>query len=113
MVRRGILKMDAASFSQPFKNMATFITRIELHYAQSEDYDNLHKAMERAGFSRTIPASDGKRYHLPTAEYWTEGPLQLKTVFETAKAAAATVGRAFNIITSETTGSMFNLPAAT
>lgn len=49
--------------------MPAFTIRIELHKATGEDYDKLHKKMEADGFSRTITSSDGKEYHLPTAEY--------------------------------------------
>jgi hypothetical protein len=46
--------------------MAIFITRVELHHpATSADYPALHTAMERVGFSRTLLAADGYRYHLP------------------------------------------------
>ncbi len=49
--------------------MSQFTVRIELHNANAEDYNKLHKAMEADGFSRTITANDGTVYHLPTAEY--------------------------------------------
>jgi hypothetical protein len=44
--------------------------------------------MEKAGFSRTITAGDGKVYPLPTAEYVVSGNYTLEQVFKAAKGAA-------------------------
>jgi len=49
--------------------MAAFTVRVELHKADSDDYDKLHEKMEADGFSRTVASDDGATYHLPTAEY--------------------------------------------
>lgn len=48
--------------------MAQFTVRVELHDADSEDYDNLHEKMGRNGYSKEI-SSNGKTYQLPNAEY--------------------------------------------
>ena len=72
--------------------MASFITRVELHKAKAkdEDYDTLHKAMEKLGFIRTIKDSDGKTHRLPTAEYNRSADgLAIQKVFDDANAAAA------------------------
>lgn len=55
--------------------MAKFTVRVELHDANSEDYDNLHKKMEAKGYSREI-SSNGKTYQLPSAEYICEKNLK-------------------------------------
>lgn len=55
--------------------MARFTTRVELHYADDDDYETLHAAMEDEGFYRTITSDDGIAYHLPTAEYNRDGNL--------------------------------------
>ncbi|WP_340611975.1 type V toxin-antitoxin system endoribonuclease antitoxin GhoS [Xenorhabdus bharatensis] len=47
---------------------ANFTVRVELHNADSKDYENLHEKMENAGFERTITAG-GIVYRLPNAEY--------------------------------------------
>ena len=39
--------------------MAQFTVRIELHEAQRADYETLHAAMERRGFSRLITGDNG------------------------------------------------------
>jgi hypothetical protein len=52
--------------------MAEFTVRVELHGATGDDYENLHAAMETAGY-RYIDGigTDGTsgRWVLPTAEY--------------------------------------------
>ncbi|EOC9629683.1 hypothetical protein [Enterobacter ludwigii] len=48
--------------------MSNFTIRVELHNADSDDYDVLHKNMEAKGYSREITAN-GKTYQLPSAEY--------------------------------------------
>jgi hypothetical protein len=50
--------------------MGQFTVRVELHRAStSQDYEELHEAMEAKGFSRTFVSNDGDTCHLPTAEY--------------------------------------------
>jgi hypothetical protein len=54
--------------------MASFNIRVELKGTPAgEDYEKLHTAMMRAGFSRIIIDDDGVRYHLPPAEYVGSG----------------------------------------
>ena len=50
--------------------MARFITRIELHNADSDDYEILHQEMEREDFNKTIESDDNIEYHLPDGEYF-------------------------------------------
>jgi hypothetical protein len=78
--------------------MSYYITRVELHYANYDDYENLHGAMQRAGFSRFIIGDDGQTYHLPTAEYVMVGDYDLAAVREAAARAAATTGKAFALV---------------
>jgi hypothetical protein len=49
--------------------MASFITRVELHDADYQDYINLHLYMRQEGYTTTIRANAGATYHLPPAEY--------------------------------------------
>jgi len=84
--------------------MASFTVRVELHYATEADYQTLHSAMERAGFSRFITSDDGIAYHLPLAEYNREGNLTRSQVLESAKAAANTTGKKYAVLVSETSG---------
>jgi hypothetical protein len=96
-----------------FLSMSRFITRGELHYAHDADYNNLHAAMAREGFSRTILSNENVAYNLPTAEYHTQGYLTLNDVLESAKRAVSTTGRAFGVIVSQFTNSSWSgLPQA-
>ena len=92
--------------------MAQFVTRVELHSATEADYVKLHREMEARGFSRTIPSSDGKRYQLPTAEYWFEGAFALTGVLELADSAASATGRSSWILVTEAAGYWFRLAKA-
>lgn len=52
--------------------MKNFLTRVELHGAQSSDYTKLHDYMYQEKFFMFIRGDDGKAYGLPTAEYRQE-----------------------------------------
>lgn len=84
--------------------MPRFTTRVELHYGEEDDYEKLHAAMERQGFSRTIVSGDGITYHLPTAEYNREGNLTKEQVLESAKRAATTTGCTYAVLVTESNG---------
>jgi hypothetical protein len=49
--------------------MASFMTRVELHGANYQDYVNLHAHMTHEGFTNRIRGNDGAVYQLPPAEY--------------------------------------------
>jgi hypothetical protein len=83
--------------------VAKFTIRIELHHAYASDYEALHGAMERAGFSRTIVSNDGTIYWLPTAEYNANGN-DLAAVLSLAERAATTTGKTFAILVTESNG---------
>lgn len=84
--------------------MADFTTRVELHDADSDDYEKLHAAMERRGFTRWIQSDDGVKYDLPTAEYNFEGDKTRKEVLALAKEAAGTTNLRYGIIVTEANG---------
>jgi hypothetical protein len=71
--------------------MSRFTTRVELHQAIRDDYMQLHAEMQQRGFTTIIVADDGRRFHLPPAEYNLEGNITLADVLARAKAAARTV----------------------
>ncbi|UJD93765.1 hypothetical protein FS593_05390 [Lelliottia amnigena] len=48
--------------------MTNYTVRVELHDADSEDYENLHEEMRKQGFYKQINVDSGS-YELPTAEY--------------------------------------------
>jgi hypothetical protein len=80
--------------------MAKFTTRVELHGADEEDYDILHKAMKKRGFSRTIKNNKGKLFHLPTAEYDCQSD-DIDEVLEDAKLAAGQTEKGSSILVTE------------
>jgi hypothetical protein len=82
--------------------MAIFITRIELNGSATwQDYENLHKAMKRAGFSRLIMGGNGKAYHLPTAQYSRQANLNVAEVRDQAYAVACSVWSEVQTLTTE------------
>ena len=72
--------------------MTSFTTRVELHGATTKDYDELHAAMVRGGFSRTITNSRG-RWKMPTAEYRLAANLTAAQVCDKAHAIASAIRR--------------------
>lgn len=94
--------------------MSAFTTRVELHgYPSAEDYEQLHQAMATAGFERTIKGSDGKWYHLPTAEYSISCNYTGEQVRSMAASAAATTGKKYSILVTASQGRCWlNLPEA-
>jgi len=82
--------------------MSLFMTRIELNGSPSwQDYENLHKAMKRAGFSRFISGSNGVTYHLPHAQYSRQATLTISEVRDQAYAAASKVWNSVQALTTE------------
>lgn len=81
--------------------MSQFITRVELHKGTGDDYEQLHAAMARAGFTRTIRGSDGVTYHLPWAEYYVDTTSTIEQVRSAAVAAAQTTGRTAAVLVSQ------------
>jgi hypothetical protein len=81
--------------------MARFTVRVELHAASYSDYETLHVAMKRRGFSGNITSDDSKTYQLPTAEYDKKGDFTPQQVLDSAKAAAAETGKAFAVMVTQ------------
>ena len=81
--------------------MATFTVPVELHQAEGIDYETLHAAMAGQRFSRLVTADDGRRYHLPWAEYDGSGNLTSMQVLGIAQTAANTTGRGHSILVTK------------
>jgi len=96
--------------------MANFTTRVELYGDPSgDDYDNLHAAMEKEGFRRTIKfEGDDTIWQLPHAEYNRNANLTAEAVRDSAKGAAATVWDDFAILVTKADGgrAIYNLREA-
>ena len=84
--------------------MAKFTVRVELHDADEDDYEKLHEYMEEAGFLRTVASGDGKKYHLPPAEYNLEVNMTRDAVRESGSKAAKRTGKEFAILVTESAG---------
>ena len=84
-----------------------FMVRVLLHFATEADYQNLHAAMQRAGFRQTIFADDGREYHLPPAEYdfHASQSTEATVVREIVNRVAASTGRSHAVFVTEATGS--------
>lgn len=94
--------------------MSMYMTRVELHNANGQDYEVLHEAMARKGFSRKIVANDGLEYDLPTAEYVITGGSGIgSNVLAAAKSAAAQTGRTCWVTVSEAISVNFELRRST
>jgi hypothetical protein len=81
--------------------MAQFTIRIELHDAQWADYETLHAAMKRQGFSRLIKSDAGRTYQLPWAEYNGAAALSSMQVLAIARDAARTTGKQTSVLVTE------------
>jgi hypothetical protein len=81
--------------------MAQFTVRIELHDAQWADYETLHAAMGRQGFSRLITADDGRTYQLPWAEYDRTANLTSMQLLGEAQSAANSTGKKNAVLVTE------------
>ena len=86
--------------------MARFTTRVELHNSATwGDYEQLHSGMESHGYKRTITEDDtGESYHLPWAEYNLIADVNKDGALARAHAAAATVGKPFSLLVTESKG---------
>jgi hypothetical protein len=84
--------------------MAKFTTRVELHDADSDDYETLHSAMKSKGFTRYLTDSDGVKWTLPTAEYNYVGNATKSEVLEKAKAAAKQTKLKHEILVTKSDG---------
>lgn len=81
--------------------MANFTVRVELHKATWDDYDVLHAAMERKGFSRRLRGDNGLDYRLPWAEYSGSGNLSCEQVRDIARQAANETGKGNSVLVTE------------
>jgi hypothetical protein len=88
--------------------MTAFTTRVELHRATADDYEELHAEMEARGFRRSITANTGDAYQLPTAEYNWIGSATRQQVRALAEAAAAAMGRKAAVLVTESAGRSFS-----
>lgn len=80
--------------------MASFMTRVELHGANYQDYVNLHAHMTHEGFTNRIRGNDGAVYQLPPAEYDLTANCTLDQAREKASRAAQKTLKTFAVVVS-------------
>jgi len=86
--------------------MPRYFARVELHDADSDDYDLLRKAMKEEGFSHCIKLKSGETKKLPTGYF--VATLTEESVSEVAKGVkvrADDTGCRNEIVVSESVGS--------
>ncbi len=95
-----VIRKEELKFQMP-----RFTTRVQL-YGDPEwgDYESLHSAMKRKGFTQTIKADDGVEYYLPHAEYNREANVTGDEVLQDAREAAASVWDDFCVLVTESAG---------
>ena len=89
--------------------MAKFIVRVELIQPDGDSYGILHRAMERKGFTRTIPANSGKLFDLPEGEYRMATTKTDTEVFALANEAASETKKNSYILVTPTDGCTYRL----
>ena len=87
--------------------MSVFIVRIELHDAVEEEYEVLHKAMSKVGFSRTVLDTNKIEFHLPKAEYGMSADLEPVKVMDIVTKAAEQTNKMFGILLTQAQGVTF------
>ena len=88
--------------------MASFITRVELHDANYQDYINLHLYMTQEGYTTTIRANNGVTYHLPPAEYELIADCTLGQALGKAERAAQKTRKRAAVLVSEYRGCIWS-----
>lgn len=84
--------------------MSTYTIRVELHSDVYSDFETLHSAMQREGFSQLITSDDGITYHLPRAEYNISTTKNRSQVLEATKQAVQSTGETAEILVTESLG---------
>lgn len=89
--------------------MATFITHVELFFADEGDYEKLDRAMHALHFYRTIEdLNTGIVYHLPPHLYSSTSGDDSAFVLQLARTAAKKTRRNYTAITIKSDGMQFS-----
>ncbi|MPQ77512.1 hypothetical protein [Hydrogenovibrio sp. JE_KL2] len=85
--------------------MAKFIVRVELHSANSADYDKLHKEMQSNGFTDEIVSNDNRVFKMPPGEYTGHKNLTTDEVRDLVNNIAGRIVNGRAVLVSESIGS--------
>lgn len=77
-----------------------YTVRIELHDADWDDYELLHKRMAAEGFKTQITFGE-TTYNLPPAEYTYSGEIEGPAVLKKCEAAATGTRKRFGILVTQ------------
>lgn len=91
--------------------MASYTVRVVLVDGEWDDYEELHGAMAKHRFTKTITSGDGVTYDLPPAEYnLVNSNLTRDELLPKVKSAAATTNLKYQVLITESVGrSWYNL----
>lgn len=88
--------------------MAQFTVRVELHDADSEDYNDLHDRMEKNGYSREV-STGGVTYKLPNAEYVCDKNMSTTAVRDEVLEIAKKVKSSPDVLVTKSDGRAWSL----
>jgi hypothetical protein len=81
--------------------MHAFITRVELHHANEDDYRVLHEQMRGRGFTKSVTSGDGTAYLLPPGEYNYQADVDILAIKEAATSAVNATGKQGAVFVAE------------
>jgi len=89
--------------------MEKYTVRVELHSDQYvPDFETLHDAMRKEGFSKLITSVSGEVYHLPRGEYNILTNKNRSQVLDSAKRAVNATGESAEILVTESAGRLWD-----
>lgn len=71
--------------------MANFFLRVELFKAGGEEYEELHRRLEKLGLNRKVILDDGELYALPPGTYFGESKLSAPDLRDSVLSAATSL----------------------
>jgi len=85
--------------------MSMYTVRVELHSSQYiPDFEVLHNAMRKEGFSRLITLDSRTIWHLPRGEYNISSTKNSSQILDLAERAVRTTGKSAEILVTESSG---------
>ena len=91
--------------------MSDFTIRVELHNADSDDYEALHEKMNAKGYKKEI-TTDGKTYKWPTAEYVCSKDLSASEIRDDVLRIANSIKPKSDVLVTKSNGRAWSLSKA-
>lgn len=91
--------------------MPNYFARVELHDAEwPDDYEGLHKNLEKQGFTNCIKYDNGTKKRLPTAFYFAKNLSDdLPNAYKKVKKCASDTGYEYELVVIQSAGSTSSL----